>query len=131
MIEITNYLDKIKEIFYKIFKFEIKTTIYSKIAIYKKDDNIIGFCIFDLIYDRCEIEYIAVDLEYINQKIASELIDYVIFECKKNNCCNISLEVNINNVSAIKLYEKFNFKIEALRKNYFNNDDAYLMVRVV
>ena len=86
---------------------------------------------YDLIYERCEIEYIAVKKEYRNKKIASKLLEYVINDCKLNNIVNISLEVNVNNISAINLYKKFSFKIEAIREKYFNNDDAYLMVREV
>lgn len=38
----------------------------------------------------------------------------------------IHLEVNCNNIAAIKLYEKFNFKIH-IRKNYYKSEDAIIM----
>lgn len=115
----------IEDIFKKIFKQELKTTVYSKIVVYKEED-ILGFMIYDLIYDRIELEYIGVLEEYQNKKIASKLMDYLI-----NINLPISLEVNINNIKAINLYKKYNFKQVSLRENYYNNEDAYLMVREV
>lgn len=41
---------------------------------------------------------------------------------------SITLEVNENNLPAIHLYEKFNFKRLGLRKKYYNNtDNAVIM----
>jgi ribosomal-protein-alanine N-acetyltransferase len=90
-----------------------------------------GFIIYDLIYERCELEYIGVLKEYRKNNIASELMEYMINDTFNNNIDNISLEVDIYNIGAIKLYEKYNFQKKAIRKNYYNNHDAYLMVRVV
>ena len=131
MIKIINDVNIINDIANNIFNFDIKTTTYSKIIGYEMDNKIIGFLVYDLIYERCEIEYIAVLNEYRNKKIASKLLEYAINDCKLNNVINISLEVNVNNISAINLYKKFDFKIEAIREKYFNNDDAYLMVKEV
>ena len=131
MIKTINDVNIINDIANNIFNFDIKTTTYSKIIGYEMDNKIIGFLVYDLIYERCEIEYIAVLNEYRNKQIASQLLEYAINDCKKNNIINISLEVNVNNISAINLYKKFDFKIEAIREKYFNNDDAYLMVKEV
>lgn len=117
--------DDIDIIFNKIFNQELRLNIYSKIIAYK-DKEIIGFLIYDVIYDRCEIEYIGVLEDYRNMKIGSKLMEYLIKYEK-----NISLEVDINNMYAIKLYEKYGFKKVSIRKNYYNGHDAYLMVREV
>ena len=42
---------------------------------------------------------------------------------------SISLEVNVNNLYAIKLYENFGFKKVAIRKGYYNGIDGFLMER--
>lgn len=131
MIKIINDVRLINDIANNIFNFDIKTTTYSKIIGYEIDNKIVGFLVYDLIYERCEIEYIAVLNEYRNKQIASKLLEYLINDCINNKVINISLEVNVNNTSAINLYKKFDFKIEAIREKYFNNDDAYLMVKEV
>lgn len=122
MIIETN-IDEIKDIFKEIFNQELKLNIYSKIIAYK-EDKIIGFIIYDDIYDRYEIEYIGVLEEYRNKGIGSKLMEYL-------DNKNISLEVDVNNENAIKLYEKYGFKKVSIRKNYYNNHDAYLMVKEV
>ena len=48
---------------------------------------------------------------------------------KNHNIDNITLEVNINNINAIKLYEKYNFEKVAVRKGYYDGVDGYLMER--
>jgi ribosomal-protein-alanine N-acetyltransferase len=43
----------------------------------------------------------------------------------------ITLEVRKSNTPAIKLYQKFDFSIINTRKNYYENEDAYLMGREI
>ena len=116
-------IDDISKIFKEIFNQELKLNIYSKIIAYK-EDKILGFLIYDDIYDRYEIEYIGVLEEYRNKGIGSKLMEYLSDK-------PISLEVEINNKYAIKLYEKYGFKKVSVRKNYYNGNDAYLMVKEV
>lgn len=113
----------IEELFKIIFKQELKLNVYSKIIAYK-EEKIVGFLIYDDIYDRYEIEYIGVIEEYRNKGIGSKLMEYL-----KDK--SISLEVDTNNIYAIRLYEKYGFKKVSVRKNYYNGNDAYLMVKEV
>lgn len=48
---------------------------------------------------------------------------------KNKNCINITLEVAVNNKSALNLYKKLGFKIVTIRKNYYENSDGYLMIK--
>ena len=46
------------------------------------------------------------------------------------NLKTFTLEVNVENTPAIKLYEKFGFKNLGIRKKYYNNTtDAYIMTK--
>ncbi len=105
----------------------IKTNPFSKILVY--DDGIKkGVLIFSIYYDRAELDYIYVYSEFRKNGIASKLMEFMIKEC--NSVKNITLEVNVNNESATKLYKKFNFDIVATREKYYNNgNSAYLMER--
>ncbi len=105
----------------------IKTNPFSKILVY--DDGIKkGVLIFSIYYDRAELDYIYVYSEFRKNGIASKLMEFMIKEC--NSVKNITLEVNVNNESATKLYKKFNFDIVASREKYYNNgNSAYLMER--
>ncbi|MBQ7104384.1 MAG: GNAT family N-acetyltransferase [Bacilli bacterium] len=108
-------------------KKEFEMNPYTKIYIYIENDNILGILHINDIYDRYEINNIYVLEEYRNKGIASKLLEYVIELGKKNNILNITLEVRKNNVNAIKLYNKYNFKEKAIRKGYYNGIDGILM----
>ena len=99
---------------------------FSHFVVYKKNKSIIGYLYYSLIYDRIEINQIEVLKSEQNKGIGTLLMDYLI---KKN--MDITLEVKKDNVNAIKLYEKFNFKKVAIRKGYYNGVDGVLMERKV
>lgn len=101
---------------------------YEKLIAYTSK-KIIGLISYSIIYERSEINYIAVLKEYQKKGIATKLLDYAIKDIKSNNCENISLEVETNNIAAINLYSKFNFKTKTIRKNYYDSKNAYLMVK--
>lgn len=108
---------------------DMNKNIFSKYFIYRENSNIIGFINYYDLYDRFEISYIEVQEEYRNKKIGSKMMNYLIDIGYKKNIVNITLEVNVENINAIKLYEKYNFQQVALRKKYYNGIDGYLMER--
>lgn len=91
------------------------------------DDKINGIVVYNLFYDRIEIEYIIVSVEYRKKSIGSKLLS----EIEKENIINITLEVSESNVAAINFYKKNGYKIEAKRKNYYGNEDGYLMMKEI
>lgn len=108
---------------------DFKQNIFSKYFIYLEKSNIIGFVNYYDLYDRFEISYIEVKSEYRNKKIGSKMIEYLIYIGKNKNITNITLEVNVENINAIKLYEKYDFKKVAIRERYYDGVDGYLMER--
>lgn len=101
------------------------TNPFLKYIGYYDNNKIIGIIIYEYIYDRIEIDYIVVDSKYRRKGIASKLLEYVI----SLDSANITLEVNVDNFSAINLYKKYGFEEVSIRKNYYGNNDAYLMIR--
>lgn len=101
---------------------------YTKILVYEIDDKVIGFLMFIELVDNVDIIDIVVDKDYRNRNIASCLIDYMITGLKPTVKI-ITLEVRKSNIIAINLYKKFDFKKVSVRKKYYGNEDAYLMVR--
>ena len=97
--------------------YKITTNAFSNILVYEKDNKIVAFLDYSKMYEKIEINYIFVIKEYRNQNIAYDLIDYMI---KNNNFENITLEVNILNENAIKLYKKHGFEIIGIREKYYN-----------
>ncbi len=105
-----------------------RSNIYEHIIIYEEKE-IMGALSYSLIYDRIEINYLLTLLKFRKKGIALKLIDYLIKIAQEKKCQNISLEVDITNEAAINLYLKAGFQKKALRKNYYQNHDAYLMVK--
>ena len=103
-------------------------TNYFNILIYKEDGIIKGFLSYSVTEEVIDIYDIYVKEKYRNNKIASLLLDYMITNSRVNQ--RVMLEVETSNIKAINLYKKFNFNIINTRKNYYQNNDAYIMERV-
>ena len=101
---------------------------FTKIYTYSVEEKIVGFVIFNVIYEKCEIIDIFVKEEYRNNSIAQNLIKEIL---KDFDVENITLEVSKNNKPAINLYEKLGFKAVATRKNYYSDADGLLMLKEV
>lgn len=101
---------------------------YYKTYVYEENNSILGFIMFLQIIDTIEIIDLVVDINHRRKKIATQLINRMITNSKKND--KIYLEVSEKNNSAIDLYEKFGFKKIGIRKKYYGNDDAHVMERV-
>ncbi len=103
------------------------TKDYFHLLVYEKDNQVIGFLAYSLLIDSVDILDIYVDKEYRQQKIASLLIDYMISMVDPKT--SFLLEVAVDNLPAISLYEKFGFKVIHTRKKYYGQKDAYVMER--
>ena len=99
-----NY-DKFPNIWsYKVLEEDYKN---SKYIVAKQNNEIVGFSGTRTVLDEMEIINIVTRADKQNQGIASNMLSYLI---RKNNVEKINLEVNENNIKAIKLYSKFGFR---------------------
>lgn len=96
------------------------------IYLYKENNINKGFIHIQNGLDIIDILNIIVKPEYQNQGIGSVLLKYII-DNKQDK--KIMLEVRSKNINAIKLYQKYDFKIINIRKNYYKDDDAIIMER--
>lgn len=102
----------------------------SSIYVYEKDNLVVGFLHISKLYETVDIINIAVDSNYRNKGIASNLLDYMISDMNQN-IKKFILEVNVNNKEAFNLYKKFGFKVINTRLKYYNGEDAFLMMKEV
>ncbi len=99
---------------------------YVKIFVYEDQSIIKGFIEIECHYETTDLINIAVLKKYQNQGIASSLLNVI----ENINQQNIILEVNENNIKAIKFYQRNNFKEINRRNKYYDNlYDAIIMER--
>jgi len=94
-----------------------------------ENDNVIGYAAMWHIVNEGHITNIAVKSEYRQKGIGALLVAELITFAQKKEMIGITLEVRVSNIAAQKLYEKFGFKPEGVRKKYYKdtNEDAIIM----
>ena len=81
--------------------------------------NIIGYCLYQVIFEQAEILRIGTHPDYQRQGIASQLLIALNNELKANNVNSLLLEVREDNSPAIALYEQQGFTVIHRRKGYY------------
>ena len=94
-----------------------------QIYVAKLDNKIIGYLIF-MIKEQNNpimkfkkyliIDTICVDKNYRKKGIGTRILEYANNIAKKYNCTDLQLNVNPENIDAIKLYEKFGFNVKGI-----------------
>ena len=116
----------------KDFEYEIHENPF---AIYLKlldaDSNeIMGYFGFWIKFEQAEITKVSIKRKYQGYKLSKLLMADGEKRMMLAGCESVTLEVRISNIKAINLYQKFNYKIVATRKHYYDNgEDAYLMLK--
>jgi ribosomal-protein-alanine N-acetyltransferase len=114
-----------------IFKLIMKNTFFFKLNDEEFSNEIVGFII--IIQDREErvnLINLLIRKRDQNKGCGTYLLDYTIRKVKEmHNIKAIILNVNSKNKAAIKLYQKYNFRIVQKIENYYRQKiGAYLMV---
>lgn len=94
------------------------------------DQEIVGYIEIMIVLDECEIQRVAVLPEYRRRYVASIMMNSMLHLTDSLGIQSHTLEVRAGNKPAIRLYEHFGFKQNGLRKNYYGDDDALLMLRI-
>lgn len=112
---------------FSIFEKELNNP-NSKYFVARISNEIVGFAgIWNSGYD-IHITNIVTKISKRHIGIASKMLEKLIALAKAKNTSSLTLEVDENNVNAIKLYEKYNFQKVGLRKNYYGqNKNAIIM----
>ena len=94
-----------------------------EIFVAKIEDEIAGYITFNIkeknnpnmrYRKQLQIEAICIDEKNRGKGIGTQLLKHVKQYGKENDCTDIYLTVNEENVSAIKMYEEFGFKVKSI-----------------
>ena len=96
----------------------------------KNKKNILGYAFFSVIGTDSHLLNITVSKNYQGRGYGKKILEKVLFQSKVLGATIVFLEVRVSNYRAIDFYEKFGFKRDAIRYNYYDGnpkEDALLM----
>ena len=96
----------------------------------KDNKNILGYAFFSVIGTDSHLLNITISKNYQGRGHGKRILGQVLFQSKVLGATIIFLEVRESNYKAIDFYEKFGFKRDAIRYNYYDGnprEDALLM----
>lgn len=109
-----------------VIESELKSDSSKAFVYVDKEGSVKGFIDIKILYDEADLMHIAVSEEMRGRGIGARLLAKAIEEAEGKA---IALEVRKSNFKAISLYEKYDFKKESVRKNYYHGEDAAIMWR--
>lgn len=104
------------------------------VVINKVKSDVVGYCLYQVVFEQAEILRIGTHPDYQRQGIASQLFTVLNNELKANKVDSLLLEVRADNRPAIALYEQQGFILIHRRKGYYQQPhqpavDALIMQR--
>ncbi|WP_461615182.1 ribosomal protein S18-alanine N-acetyltransferase [Clostridium sp. Marseille-QA1073] len=105
------------------------TNKFARYVTLKNNDKVIGFGGMWVIFEEAHITNIALHPEYREMGYSHIILDSLESICKKEGVTAMTLEVRASNIAAQKLYEHHGFKVEGIRKGYYedNKEDGLIM----
>jgi ribosomal-protein-alanine N-acetyltransferase len=106
-----------------------KKNALSKVAVF--DGNVIGYICVNYRLHESHILNLAVHPDFRRQGVATILMAEVTKELQKRGCAFMYLKVRVSSTGTQRFYELLGFKVESIRKKYYDNpdEDALVMVR--
>ncbi len=94
-----------------------------------KGCHVIGICGLRDIAGEGEITNVSVDIRYRRKGVAAAMLKRVLEDGAKLGIEAFTLEVRRGNLPAVRLYEKFGFAQEGVRRDFYENprEDALIM----
>jgi tRNA threonylcarbamoyladenosine biosynthesis protein TsaB len=83
--------------------------------------QLIAYCACWIVFDELHINSLAVDDRFRRQKVARRLLDHVFRDAVSDGARMATLEVRQSNDAARALYEGLGFRIEGVRRNYYQD----------
>ena len=101
----------------------------------ERADKVIGYCLYQVLFEQAEILRIGTHPDYQRKGIASQIFAKLNEELMSNQVESLLLEVRADNAPAIALYEQQAFAVIHKRKSYYQVPhqpaiDALIMQRV-
>lgn len=98
----------------------------------ERNGALAGYAAVMIVLDEGELLRIGVAPGFRRQGVAAMLMERIFRTAKERKLAFMLLEVRKGNAPAIRLYEKYGFSPEGIRKNYYQNpaEDALIMRKI-
>jgi ribosomal-protein-alanine N-acetyltransferase len=95
------------------------------------EGNIIGYICVSFRAQESHILNLAVHPDFRRRGVATILMDKAMAELKERGCFFALLKVRVSNTGAQRFYELLGFKVESIRKKYYDNPDEDALVMML
>lgn len=112
------------------FLYELNENTFARMYMYIENGEVLGYIDMWITFEMAQLAKIAVTKRAHRRGIAHKMMKFMIAKCEEHMCENITLEVRVENVAAIRLYEAYGF-LEVTRKigYYADGMDAIYMIK--
>lgn len=108
----------------------VKQTIADELSVIYllcEGDEVLGYGGLKMALDTAEVYNIVVDEKHRRKGYGLLILNKLIEHAVERGACEMFLEVNENNVAALRLYTLRGFKISHMRKNYYKSGNALIL----
>lgn len=92
-----------------------------------QDTVVVGYCIYQVVFEIAEILRIATHPSYQNQGIAQIMLNQFMCLASQKNAQRVLLEVRADNDKAVRLYQRHGFYQIDIKAGYYHGVDALIM----
>jgi ribosomal-protein-alanine N-acetyltransferase len=111
-----------------MFREEMKEDGRRIFLVLESDGKVAGYAVGWVVLDEFHLGNIAVVAEKRRSGYGRRLLEEILKQVYQLGCRMASLEVRSSNESAVELYKTFGFRPIAIRKKYYQNEDALVMM---
>jgi tRNA threonylcarbamoyl adenosine modification protein YeaZ/ribosomal-protein-alanine acetyltransferase len=111
-------------------RWELENTDVARLYVmHAPDGALVAYCACWIVFDELHINSLAVDVTRRRQGLARELLAFVLADAVRAGATSATLEVRASNIAARRLYEKLGFKVEGIRRDYYQDprEDAVIL----
>lgn len=113
-------------------RWELTNTDVARLYLMRAGDGtLVAYCACWLIFDELHINSLAVDLPFRRRGLATRLLTDVFRDAVSAGARSATLEVRQSNRAARGLYERLGFRVEGVRRGYYQDprEDALVLWR--
>lgn len=113
----------------QLFEEEFRHPDLSHFLVAHCQEHVVGYMGFWLVLDEAHITNLAVHPAFRRRKVGERLVRAVLELAVKLGARRATLEVRAGNEAAQRLYAKFGFRLAAVRRGYYvdNQEDALIL----